>query len=162
MLIRTPTPGINQMAQQPPPQQQTIVNQGNIVVQQQSPVPQSPIVQSPIPQSPVHQPPRFPVDQIASPVPQIQQQQQQVTNIDSATNPVQMNKTKTALAHMLSNRLGNTNGPNMPISGPDVQPIVEPSAAGTLRMISAQHNTNNMPLGKFPETIWWLIHFLNV
>lgn len=148
MLIRTPTPGMNQMAQQP--QQQTIVNQGNIVVQQQSPVPQSPIPQSPIPQSPAHQPPRFPVDQITSPIPQIQQQQQQqVTNVDSVTNPVQMNKTKTALANMLSNRLGNTNGPNMPIAGPDVQPIVEPSAAGTLRMISAQHNTNNMPLGKF-------------
>lgn len=141
MLIRTPTPGMNQMAQ------------GNIVVQQQSPVPQSPIAQPPNLQSPVQQPSRFPVDPITSPVPQ---SQQQLANVDSSvTNAVQMNKTKTALANMLSNRLGNTNGPNISIPGPDTQAIVEPSAAGTLRMISAQHNTNNIPLGKlfWPTTL---------
>ncbi|KAL1400707.1 hypothetical protein pipiens_007212 [Culex pipiens pipiens] len=49
------------------------------------------------------------------------------------------NQTKTALANMLSNRLG-ANGsvvPNIP-DGPPGGP--EPSAAGTLRMMTAQHN----------------------
>ena len=48
----------------------------------------------------------------------------------------QMNaKTKTALANMLSSRLG---GNNVPIP----EQSVEPSAAGTLRMMTAQHNAS--------------------
>lgn len=47
-----------------------------------------------------------------------------------------MNKTKTALANMLSSRL-NSNGGNMtPVSDTST----EPSAAGTLRLMTAQHN----------------------
>lgn len=44
---------------------------------------------------------------------------------------------------MLSSRLGNTgnNGANVPMQTTDGQPIVEPSASGTLRMMNAQHNT---------------------
>lgn len=158
ILVRNPTPGMNTIQaipQQPQQQQQAIVNQGpNIVVQQQSPVPQSPIPQSPIPQSPVQQPPRYSVDTITSPVPQIQQQQvqqqqqQQLPNVDAATNQMQMNKTKTALQNMLSNRnMANTNnGTPVPIAGPEATvPIPgEPSAAGTLRMMTAQHNTTNL------------------
>lgn len=56
-----------------------------------------------------------------------------------------MNKTKTALANMLSNRLGNStsnNGPAMPMQTvADGSNVVEPSAAGTLRMMTAQHNS---------------------
>lgn len=91
---------------------------------------------------------------------------------DPNASPGQMNsKTKTALANMLSNRLGNNNGASSnsaaavstgnsggPIaSGPGGGPltvtsgavgmadptnnvVVEPSAAGTLRMMTAQHN----------------------
>lgn len=68
---------------------------------------------------------------------------QQQAGVDSAATQVQMNKTKTALANMLSNRLSNSgnNGTGMPMQVTDAQPIVEPSAAGTLRMISAQHNS---------------------
>lgn len=45
-------------------------------------------------------------------------------------------KTKTALANMLSNRLGNNGNvvPNIP------ETPTEPSAAGTLRLMTAQHN----------------------
>lgn len=54
-----------------------------------------------------------------------------------------MNKTKTALAHMLNSRLSNTgnNGAGMPMQATDAQPIAEPSAAGTLRMMTAQLNS---------------------
>lgn len=54
-----------------------------------------------------------------------------------------MNKTKTALANMLSNRLSNSgaNGAPMPMQTTDGQNLVEPSAAGTLRMMTAQHNS---------------------
>lgn len=62
---------------------------------------------------------------------------------DAAANQVQMNKTKTELANMLRNRLGNTgaNGTNIPMQAADAQNLVEPSAAGTLRMMTAQHNS---------------------
>lgn len=54
-------------------------------------------------------------------------------------------KTKTALANMLSIRL-QSGGANM---GPTAEPIAEPSAAGTLRLMTAQHNAalnpNNRP-----------------
>lgn len=65
--------------------------------------------------------------------------QQQVPGGDSSAS----NKAKTALANMLSSRLGNSgnNGTNVPMQTPDGQPIVEPSASGTLRMMTAQHNT---------------------
>lgn len=68
---------------------------------------------------------------------------QQQANVDGATTQVQMNKTKTALANMLSNRLSHSgsNGAGITMQATDAQPIVEPSAAGTLRMISAQHNS---------------------
>lgn len=67
--------------------------------------------------------------------------QQQQVGSDGTTNQVQM-KTKTALAHMLSNRLSNSgNNGNITMQATDAQPIVEPSAAGTLRMMTAQHNS---------------------
>lgn len=68
-----------------------------------------------------------------------QQQQQQQPGVDAATKT----PAKTALANMLSNRAGNSgnNGANMPMQMADGQPIVEPSASGTLRMMTAQHNT---------------------
>lgn len=57
-----------------------------------------------------------------------------------------MNKTKTALANMLSNRLSNSvnNGVAMPMQPGDGSTVqgVEPSAAGTLRMMTAQHNSS--------------------
>lgn len=61
---------------------------------------------------------------------------------DVATNQVQLN-TKTELANMLRNRLGNSgaNGGNMPMPAVDGPNLVEPSAAGTLRMMTAQHNS---------------------
>jgi PAX-interacting protein 1 len=50
------------------------------------------------------------------------------------------NKTKTALANMLSNRLGNNGNVTQVVEQP------EQSAAGTLRMMTAQHNaTMNVP-----------------
>lgn len=61
---------------------------------------------------------------------------------DVASNQVQLN-TKTELANMLRNRLGNSsaNGGNMPMPAVDGPNMVEPSAAGTLRMMNAQHNS---------------------
>lgn len=71
----------------------------------------------------------------------LQEQQQQIQVPPDGSNPiasaVQMNKTKTALANMLSNRLSSNNGTNIPVT-PD--PNTEPSAAGTLRLMTAQHN----------------------
>ena len=64
----------------------------------------------------------------------IDQSNQLLVDPNLANN--QMNaKTKTALANMLSSRLG---GNNVPIA----EPTVEPSAAGTLRMMTAQHNAS--------------------
>lgn len=58
-----------------------------------------------------------------------------------------MNKTKTALANMLSNRLSNSsNGAAIPMQTADGQNLVEPSAAGTLRMMTAQHNSPGAPV----------------
>lgn len=67
---------------------------------------------------------------------------QQQLSSDGATAQSQK-KGKTALAHMLNNRLGNSgnNGASMPMQTADAQPVVEPSAAGTLRMMTAQHNS---------------------
>ncbi|EFA05726.1 PAX-interacting protein 1 [Tribolium castaneum] len=71
---------------------------------------------------------------------------------DSTTNPPEANsqqlvvnaKTKTALANMLSNRL-QSGGGTVPVP----ETIPEPSAAGTLRLMTAQHNAalnpNNRP-----------------
>lgn len=60
-------------------------------------------------------------------------------------NPLVNAKTKTALANMLSIRL-QSGGSNI---GPATEPIAEPSAAGTLRLMTAQHNaalnSNNRP-----------------
>ncbi|XP_060533249.1 PAX-interacting protein 1-like [Cylas formicarius] len=63
----------------------------------------------------------------------------QPPSADSTTSPAQVQvnpKTKTALANMLSIKLqsGGT------IGGPRQETIPEPSAAGTLRMMTAQHN----------------------
>lgn len=59
---------------------------------------------------------------------------------------MQMNKTKTALANMLSNRLSaNNGGAAMQIQSGDATQVVEPSAAGTLRMMTAQHNSSTPP-----------------
>lgn len=61
----------------------------------------------------------------------------------------QMNaKTKTALANMLSSRLGGNNAP-IP------EQSVEPSAAGTLRMMTAQHNAslNVAPGNRTPQEL---------
>lgn len=54
-----------------------------------------------------------------------------------------MNKTKTALAHMLNSRLSSTgnNGAGMIMQQTDTQPITDHSAAGTLRMMTAQLNS---------------------
>lgn len=52
-------------------------------------------------------------------------------------DPTSSAKTKTALANMLSSRLGGNNG-NIPI----IEQNVEPSASGTLRMMTAQHNAS--------------------
>lgn len=56
-----------------------------------------------------------------------------------------MNQAKTALAIHINSRLSNSgnNGANIPMQVADVQPIVEPSAAGTLRLMTAQHNLPN-------------------
>lgn len=69
--------------------------------------------------------------------------QQQQPGVDGTANQVQMNKTKTALAHMLNSRLSNTgnNGAGMPMQVTDASQIAEPSAAGTLRMMTAQLNS---------------------
>lgn len=56
-----------------------------------------------------------------------------------------MNKTKTALANMLSNRLSANNGATMQMQPTDATQVVEPSAAGTLRMMTAQHNSSASP-----------------
>lgn len=57
------------------------------------------------------------------------------------------NKTKTALANMLNNRLGNNGSNPMP------EAVPEPSAAGTLRLMTAQHNaTLNQGVGVPPRT----------
>lgn len=53
-----------------------------------------------------------------------------------------MNKTKTALANMLSNRLSNNSNTNNGVAMPMQAADVEPSAAGTLRMMTAQHNSS--------------------
>ena len=55
----------------------------------------------------------------------------------SLSDPTSSAKTKTALANMLSSRLGGNNG-NIPI----IEQNVEPSASGTLRMMTAQHNAS--------------------
>lgn len=54
-----------------------------------------------------------------------------------------MNKTRTALVQLINSRSSNTgnNGAIMPKQETDIQPIVEPSAAGTLRMMTAQLNS---------------------
>lgn len=72
---------------------------------------------------------------------------QQSPTGDIISSPVQMNKTKTALANMLSNRLSANNGPTMVQLAPstDATQVVEPSAAGTLRMMTAQHNSSAPP-----------------
>lgn len=46
-----------------------------------------------------------------------------------------MNKTKTALQVMLNSRLSNTGNNGAGMQPTDAQPIAEPSAAGTLRMM---------------------------
>lgn len=62
-------------------------------------------------------------------------QQQQIIIQDPNALP---NKTKTALANMLSSRLGN----NGAVNPGTLQDVNEPSAAGTLRLMTAQHNAN--------------------
>lgn len=62
-------------------------------------------------------------------------QQQQIIIQDPNALP---NKTKTALANMLSSRLGN----NGVVNAGALQDVNEPSAAGTLRLMTAQHNAN--------------------
>jgi PAX-interacting protein 1 len=57
-------------------------------------------------------------------------------NMPLDPNGVSSSKTKTALANMLSSRLGNNGNVTQVIE----QPGVEQSAAGTLRMMTAQHN----------------------
>lgn len=70
---------------------------------------------------------------------------QQVVTPDGSASP--MNKTKTALANMLSSRLSN-NGPNLT---PVPESPTEPSAAGTLRLMTAQHNAAlNSSVGERP------------
>ncbi|XP_059608090.1 PAX-interacting protein 1 [Phlebotomus argentipes] len=65
-------------------------------------------------------------------------QPQQQTHAEAAAPAGQMiNKTKTALANMLNSRLSGAN--NGAVGTPGV-PESEPSAAGTLRMMTAQHN----------------------
>lgn len=74
----------------------------------------------------------------------IQQPQQQIVIQDGNNLPsAQMNKTKTALANMLSNRLSNNGGSASIVA----ETPVEPSAAGTLRLMGAQHNAalNQVP-----------------
>lgn len=59
-------------------------------------------------------------------------------------------KTKTALANMLSNRLGNNGSvPNIP------ETPTEPSAAGTLRLMTAQHNAalNQSSVQRTPQEL---------
>lgn len=59
-------------------------------------------------------------------------------------------KTKTALANMLSNRLGNNgNVPSIP------ETPTEPSAAGTLRLMTAQHNAalNQSSVQRTPQEL---------
>lgn len=63
-----------------------------------------------------------------------QQIAQQMTPADAVSS----SKTKTALANMLSNRLGGGNGNVVPI----VEQTVDQSASGTLRMMTAQHALN--------------------
>lgn len=69
-------------------------------------------------------------------------EQQQIVTQDGVSS----SKTKTALANMLSNRLCGNNGNSVPIVDQ-----TEPSAAGTLRMMTAQHNAalnvQGMPSG---------------
>lgn len=65
----------------------------------------------------------------------MQTQQSIVPQDANNVPPVQMNKTKTALANMLSNRLSNNGSVNAV-----TDQTVEPSAAGTLRLMTAQHN----------------------
>jgi PAX-interacting protein 1 len=61
-------------------------------------------------------------------------------NVAGGDQGLAANKTKTALANMLSNRLSGNGNVVVPIVE---QNMVEPSAAGTLRMMTAQHNALN-------------------
>lgn len=63
-------------------------------------------------------------------------------------NAMQANKTKTALANMLSNRLGNNGGVS---SMQEVAP--EPSAASTLRLMTAQHNQPGQGPPRTPQEL---------
>lgn len=58
--------------------------------------------------------------------------------VDGVNQPQIISKTKTALANMLNNRMTGNNGavPGSPM------PDVEPSAAGTLRLMTAHHNAS--------------------
>lgn len=71
---------------------------------------------------------------------------QQSSTQELLSSPVQMNKTELALVNMLSSQLGNSNANNgtpMPMQMADVttQSVEPPSAAGTLRLMTAQHNS---------------------
>lgn len=68
---------------------------------------------------------------------QVQQMVQAGAAIDGSNQQQIISKTKTALANMLNSRMTGNNGvPGQPMPGD----VVEPSAAGTLRLMTAHHN----------------------
>lgn len=107
----------------------------DIVAQSMTPAPQS---VTPQPVTPVSNIPTTPVN--VTPQSQIA-----VHDASNAAQNQMNSKTKTALANMLSSRLSNNGPPQHVEPQISVPPSPEPSAAGTLRLMTQQHNASLNP-----------------